>query len=80
LEKELRVDAPASFPVLQVRKAWRANESSWMEECRTIGRQLGAMWGGKLGKEIEVACHKLHLEMFTRMAEDPILRGPKKKE
>lgn len=29
------------FPASQVKKAWIANELSWVEQLRTIGRQLG---------------------------------------
>jgi hypothetical protein len=63
------------LPMLTVRKAWIACESSWVQQCRTIARQAGANWGGKLGREIEALLVKLFNEMFHKMAADRILRG-----
>ncbi|TKB63199.1 MAG: hypothetical protein E8D47_13210, partial [Nitrospira sp.] len=53
-------DGEKMLPMLLVRKAWRACESLWVQQLRTIARQLGANWGGKLGKEIEALAVKLH--------------------
>jgi hypothetical protein len=76
LEKDLKTaGAPGSLPVAQVRKAWIANEMSWVSQLKTIARQLGGQWGGKLGKAIEQAALKLFNEMFRGMANDPILSG-----
>jgi hypothetical protein len=63
------------LPLELVRKAWRATESNWVQQCRTIARQLGARWDGVLGKEIEAEAVKLFQEMFKRMAADRMLRG-----
>jgi hypothetical protein len=77
-EVELAEKSKRVLPMIQVRKAWIANEMSWKESLKTIGRQLGGQWGGKLGKEIEAAALKLFNEMFRRMAGDPILSGETK--
>jgi hypothetical protein len=74
-EVELAEKSKRVLPMMQVRKAWIANEMNWKESLKTIGRQLGGQWGGKLGKEIEAAALKLFAEMFRRMAGDPILSG-----
>jgi hypothetical protein len=74
-ELELAEKSKRVLPMLTVRKAWRACESLWVQQCRTIARQVGANWGGKLGKEIEALTLKLHAEMFKRMAADRILSG-----
>jgi hypothetical protein len=71
----LRSPTDQLLPAATVRKAWRACESHWVEQLQTIARQLGARFGGKLGKEIEAFATQLHREMFQRMATDPILSG-----
>lgn len=71
-------DGEKMLPMLTVRKAWRACECMWVQQLRTIARQMGANWGGKLGREIEALAVKLHTDMFRRMAGDPILTGPVK--
>jgi hypothetical protein len=76
LEKAVNAsEGQDTLPLLAVRKAWRACESMWVQQLRTIARQAGANWGGKLGKDIEALLVKLHDEMFRRMAGDPILNG-----
>ena len=76
MEKELKAgEAPETLPVAQVRKAWRACESLWVQQLRTIARQMGGNWGGKLGQDIEAFAVRLHTEMLKRMAADPILSG-----
>ena len=76
LEKELKAgDVQDSLPVWQVRKAWHSCELMWRDYLCTVARQVGANYGGKLGREIEALMLKLHDDMFRRMAGDPILTG-----
>ena len=76
LEKELKAsDEPKMLPVELVRKAWRATETAWVQNLRTVCRQLGAYWGGKLGGEIEGQAVKLIQQMFEKMRADRMLRG-----
>lgn len=74
-EVELAVETKKVTVTSVVKRAWIANEMLWRENLKTIARQLGARWGGKIGQEIEEAALKLFDEMFTRMAGDPLLLG-----
>jgi len=76
LESKVKAQAEGEvmLPMLTVRKAWRACESMWVQQCRTIARQVGANWG-ELGQEIEALMLKMFTEMFKRMAGDPVLTG-----